>query len=317
MTGIMMLADPDWFAYHARYSVGKLAIFYASPHKRTEREYLDPLFCVRPGKKPRSIVGVGRIQAQPILDQDAVWAKYGTALGADTESEWRVQASAVLANSRKTYGGRILAIELADFRPFPSPVAPETVSLTDKGWSDKKDVGEEATAHLLELLDNDSSEMVPPDTPEIAQLRLELNELQSGGPPQMPDMLRKVQRVLKVYERPSPITRYVKRMRGATCQLCGELGFVKRNGKRYCEVHHLFHLSKNPPPNCLAPDYLVVLCATCHRRMHYADVGEPIREGNGWRVRVDDTEHRFEVEVIGPDQALQQTATVSADSGTL
>jgi hypothetical protein len=27
--------------------------------------------------------------------------------------------------------------------------------------------------------------------------------------------------------------------------------------------------------------------------MHYADVGEPVRDGAGWRVRVDDTEHRF------------------------
>jgi hypothetical protein len=32
--------------------------------------------------------------------------------------------------------------------------------------------------------------------------------------------------------------------------------------------------------------------------MHYADVGEPIREETGWRVRVDDTEHRFGVEVV-------------------
>jgi 5-methylcytosine-specific restriction protein A len=133
----------------------------------------------------------------------------------------------------------------------------------------------------------------PQDSPEIAQLKRELDLLQSHTQPQTPEVLRMIQRVLKTYERPSPVTRYVKRVRGATCQLCGELGFVKRNGKRYCEVHHLFHLSKSPPPKCLAPEYLVVLCATCHRRMHYADVGEPVRDGDGWRVRVDDAEHRF------------------------
>jgi 5-methylcytosine-specific restriction endonuclease McrA len=144
----------------------------------------------------------------------------------------------------------------------------------------------------------------PNDSPEIVQLKRQLEELQSGRQPQTPEMLRKIQRVLKVYERPSSITRYVKRTRGATCQLCGGLGFVKRNGKRYCEVHHLFHLSKNPPPNCLAPEYLVVLCANCHRRMHYADVGEPVPEGNGWRVQVDDTEHRFEVNVVAPNKLL-------------
>jgi 5-methylcytosine-specific restriction endonuclease McrA len=127
----------------------------------------------------------------------------------------------------------------------------------------------------------------------IIPLEQELDELQSR--PQTPETLQKVQRVLKTYERPSRITQYVKRMRKPldTCQLCNELGFIKRNGKRYTEVHHLFHLSKNPPPKCLAPEYLIVLCATCHRRMHFADVGEPVREGNGWRVRVDDEEYRF------------------------
>jgi predicted HNH restriction endonuclease len=54
-----------------------------------------------------------------------------------------------------------------------------------------------------------------------------------------------------------------------------------RNGRRYCEVHHLFHLSTYPPPECLEPFYLVVLCATCHRRMHYAAVGEPTRLQDG------------------------------------
>jgi hypothetical protein len=152
-----------------------------------------------------------------------------------------------------------------------------------------------------------ASESTAVDSPEITSLKRQLEELQSISQPQTPEVLRRIQRVLKVSERPSSITRYVKRTRGTTCQLCGELGFVRRNGKRYCEVHHLFHLSKNPPPDCLAPEYLVVLCATCHRRMHYADVGEPIREGNGWRVRVDDTEHRFMVEVVAPDRASQRT----------
>lgn len=129
------------------------------------------------------------------------------------------------------------------------------------------------------------------DSPEIILLKEELDNLQSR--PQSPVELRKIQRLLETYERPSPITRYMKRARGTTCQLCGELGFMKRNGNRYCEVHHLFHLSKAPPPTCLGPEYIVVLCATCHRRMHYADIGEPIRDGTGWRVRIDETEHRF------------------------
>jgi Domain of unknown function (DUF3883) len=157
MSGIMMLANPDWLAFHERHSIGKLAIFYASPHKRTKREHLDPLFCVHPGKQPRNIIAVGRIQAQVILDQNAAWGNYGPALGASTETEWRKQASAVLENSRNTYGGEMLAIELIDFRFFPTPIAPQSIGLTDTGWGDKKEAGIEASIRLLRLLEGEPS----------------------------------------------------------------------------------------------------------------------------------------------------------------
>jgi hypothetical protein len=135
----------------------------------------------------------------------------------------------------------------------------------------------------------------PVESPEIKTLRAELSALQRPQQPKTPDTLKKIQKVLKACERPSSITRYVKRTRGSMCQLCGFEGFRMRNGKLYCEVHHLFHLSKNPPPMCLGPEYLIVLCATCHRRMHYADVGEPRREETGWRVSVDGKEVVFAI----------------------
>ena len=123
------------------------------------------------------------------------------------------------------------------------------------------------------------------------RLQNDLRALQ--GRRSSPATLRKVQRVIEAYERPSSITNQVKKGRGDTCQLCGRRGFVKRDGTRYCEVHHLFHLSKAPPPECLTPEFIVVLCANCHRRMHYADVGEPVRVQDGWTMRVDDTEVIF------------------------
>ena len=100
-------------------------------------------------------------------------------------------------------------------------------------------------------------------------------------------MLRKKRRILESWERPSWVTNHVKRSRGDKCSLCGQRGFVKRDGSRYCEVHHLFHLSKNPPPECLGPVFLAVLCANCHRRIHYANVGDPVRTENGWSIEID------------------------------
>jgi hypothetical protein len=135
----------------------------------------------------------------------------------------------------------------------------------------------------------------PPDTPIMKKVREKLRGLQQARQPKTPQTLKRVQRILKLWERPNAITRYVKKTRGSTCQFCQAPGFIMRNGQRYCEAHHLFHLSKNPPLACLGPEYLVVLCATCHRRMHYADTGEPVQEGQAWRVRVDDEEILFQV----------------------
>ena len=135
----------------------------------------------------------------------------------------------------------------------------------------------------------------PTDSPAVRNLRRELHKLQQPSRPKTPATLKRVRRILKSYERASAITRYVRRTRGSGCQLREDPGFVMRNGHRYCEAHHLFHLSKNPPPECLGPEYLVVLCATCHRRIHYANVGEPVREAGGWQVRVDDEETLFRV----------------------
>jgi hypothetical protein len=102
-----------------------------------------------------------------------------------------------------------------------------------------------------------------------------------------PAMLRRIRRIIESYERPSAVTNYLKRTRGDRCQLCGIQGFLKRDGNRYCEVHHLFHLADDPPAECLSPRFLIILCASCHRRMHYARVGTPVASANGWTVMID------------------------------
>lgn len=167
MPGIMLLTDPDWQAFQAREAVGRIAVFYASPAKRTNREHLDPLFCVRPGTLPRSIVAVGRVQAQVELHQDAAWATYGTTLGAATEADWREQAAAVLENSRRTFNGRILAIELVDFKEFPDPILPQEVGLTDDGWSSKKQIEDPIVAHLMAIVDGPAVLLAPGEAPNV------------------------------------------------------------------------------------------------------------------------------------------------------
>lgn len=250
MSGIMMLADPGWFAYHEQNSVGKLAIFYASPHKKTDRKHRDPLFCVRPGKKPRSIVGVGRIQAQTILDQEDAWGVYGQALGAETESEWRTQASAVLANSRKTYRGQMLAIELDDFQAFPSPVSPETVGLADTGWSDKKEPGAEVTALLLRHLNIEPSEVSPDE------------HFTEGAARQV---------LVNTYERDARARKICIAYYGPTCVVCNfNFGAVYgRFADGFIHVHHIKPLSEIGREYSVDPIRdLRPVCPNCHAVLH-------------------------------------------------
>lgn len=132
-----------------------------------------------------------------------------------------------------------------------------------------------------------AQESQPESLPESLQ-----RELRScpGPGKRTPFTLRRIRRILESYERPSAVTNFVKRSRGDSCQVCGTPGFLKRDGSRYCEVHHLFHLANDPPAECLSPEYLVVLCANCHRRMHYADVSTPVKTVEGWKVRIDTDE---------------------------
>ena len=84
------------------------------------------------------------------------------------------------------------------------------------------------------------------------------------------------------YERPNAITSAVKRSRGSMCQVCSKTGFRMRNGKEYCEVHHLFHLARKLP-GTLSPKYLIVVCPDCHRKLHYSECTEPEELNNRWR----------------------------------
>jgi hypothetical protein len=191
--------------------------------------------------------------------------------------------------------------DLDRYRPFASPVS-YFAGPGGESWEPAKTMRNSVRQVSQELFDGIllAGGLRPdPNTPPAGggsfyaeHLEQELRSLQSGRA-NYPSKLRKVQRILELYERPSSVTNWVKRTRGDTCQLCGQRGFVKRDGGRYCEVHHLFHLADDPPPDCLRPEYVVVLCPNCHRRMHYAEVAKPVRASGGWAVRIDGQDHLF------------------------
>jgi predicted HNH restriction endonuclease len=241
---------------------------------------------VRPGSKPRGIVGVGRIQGQPIIDQDSAWGRYGRALGADSETEWRAQASAVLSNSRKTYNGQMLAIELVDFQPFPTPVLPDAVGLDDRGWSDKKEAGEDATRRLLALLFS-STGTEQPLPEEVGQTGL------------IEGAVRTI--TVNAYERSSKAREQCIAAHGRACFVCG-FRFGEMYGPEFAELIHVHHLR---PLSEIGGEYqvnplvdLCPVCPNCHAVIHH---------GGGLR----------DIEQVRQFIALQQQLAANAPSNSL
>lgn len=70
-------------------------------------------------------------------------------------------------------------------------------------------------------------------------------------------------------DRGTAVTRVLKEMLGATCQVCGVSGFETRSGRLYIEAHHLVEVSRLLP-NSLCSENVLLVCPTCHKMLHHA-----------------------------------------------
>lgn len=143
-----------------------------------------------------------------------------------------------------------MAIELEDFRAFPSPIDMEAVGLKDTGWSDKKNVDEETATLLLRCLNIEPSEVSPDD------------RFPEGAVP-----LARVNR----YERDIRARKLCIAQYGPTCVVCN-FNFSAVYGplaEGFIHVHHITPLSE------VGEDYLVdpakdlrPVCPNCHAALH-------------------------------------------------
>src|SRR4051812_11135471 len=69
--------------------------------------------------------------------------------------------------------------------------------------------------------------------------------------------------------RPNAITTALKQLHKFTCQICHVEGFRQANGSPYAEAHHIIQLSEGVAGS-LASDNIIVVCPTCHRKLHRA-----------------------------------------------
>jgi tRNA G10 N-methylase Trm11 len=65
---------------------------------------------------------------------------------------------------------------------------------------------------------------------------------------------------------------------GTSCQICGTAAFITVSGRPYVEAHHLDELSNRNPGN-LCTDNVLIVCPTCHAKLHYAPRALTIQGG--------------------------------------
>ncbi len=92
--------------------------------------------------------------------------------------------------------------------------------------------------------------------------------------------------------RPGIVTDYLKQLHNDICQLCGEQGFLQRNGTRYIEAHHILELHRLIPGSYCS-DNIVVVCPTCHRKLHYASINYELLDDGRVEVCINGMAYHF------------------------
>ena len=95
-------------------------------------------------------------------------------------------------------------------------------------------------------------------------------------------------RVVSTINRIPIFSKKIKELYGCECMICGYPGFEKKNGDKYAEVHHMIELNKQAPKT-LQSWNVIVVCPTCHRKLHYGKV-ETEFLNPGWKINIDGNE---------------------------
>lgn len=132
--------------------------------------------------------------------------------------------------------------------------------------------------------------------PELAHLEIYIerfNEIYRNATP------RKRIVISNQIARPNAITDYLKKIQRYTCQICGKLGFRQGNGKRYVETHHVVELHKLMPGSYCS-DNIIVVCANCHKKLHYARIEYISTDNSQIVLKINDEQFQFSRNMISP-----------------
>ena len=129
-------------------------------------------------------------------------------------------------------------------------------------------ISDDAFLAILRLADVEDdagkdSSVLESETDALSTLK-HLNALYANTPPKERNRLAE-----KYLDRGSAVTDALKALLGSKCQICGWMGFIKKNGEeRFIEAHHLVQVA-HKENGSLCTDNIILVCPNCHREIHY------------------------------------------------
>jgi 5-methylcytosine-specific restriction endonuclease McrA len=160
-------------------------------------------------------------------------------------------------------------IYLPDGKGFVESIGHDQVrNRPNPSWQNSiRKISDKAFSKILELanVDVDAGKIVSQVESESNALEVLslLNTRYANVSPK--DRAKKIQNHL---DRGSAVTKALKSLLGAKCQICGWKGFEKKNGEGFIEAHHIVQLSEKKEGS-LCTENIVLLCPNCHREVHY------------------------------------------------
>ncbi len=145
-------------------------------------------------------------------------------------------------------------------------------------------ISEEAFSEILRLSNIDQNQLsVDIEEPRSPLETLKkLNTKLSDTPP-----LERNAKVQNYVDRGTAVTKALKEILGAKCQICGWHGFAKKSKKStnesFIEAHHLDQIA-NQNIGSLCSDNIILLCPNCHREIHYGEYVCIIDHGKSFEI---------------------------------
>lgn len=126
------------------------------------------------------------------------------------------------------------------------------------GAAEEEEVSSEDQKKIIKTIRSKHPES---PTPTNVNRLLELINKDYDGKP-----VKEKKRVFTTLSRNKAYADAVKLRAQYKCEICGVLGFLKPDGSRYAEAHHIGELAKTKIDN---PSVMICVCPTCHRVIHY------------------------------------------------